>query len=194
MRPSSGRQQLIDLWAFNARYEIVGKPQLVAVHLHRSESHQLPMSEANTGTSLRNRPAFAMVMNRDRLHVYGEPTFHYFLNIERERSVRSDRPYVLLQVDLKDRSGAPTVIPQATSDRLFIALSESVRETDFLGWYEDQRVVGAVLTEVDGERQAERIRRAVDRVRRTVESHLPVEVSSCLDIRVSAVRDERPWS
>ncbi len=40
-----------------------------------------------------------------------------------------------------------------------LALAQSVRETDFIGWYEDQRVAGAVLTEVAEERQHDSIRR-----------------------------------
>jgi len=148
----------------------------------------------DTGTTSRDRVAFAFAVNRDRLHVYGEPAFRYLMDIERERSVRSDRPCVLVRVDLRDSNGAAATIPQATSDRLFVAIAESVRETDFLGWYEDERVVGAVLTEIAGERQAEGIRCAVERIRRTFEDSFPVEVSSRLDIRVTSVRDERAWS
>jgi hypothetical protein len=152
------------------------------------------MSDGITDTPLRNRAAFRLAVNRDRLHIYGESAFHYFMDIERERSVRSDGPCVLVRVDLKDSNGAAAAISQATSDRLFLAIAESVRETDFLGWYEEPRVVGAVLTEIAREHHAEGVRRAVERIRRAFEDNFPVEVSSRLDIRVSSVRDERAWS
>jgi hypothetical protein len=168
------------------------KPQPVAVHLHNTDSHKLPMSD--TSTSSRDRTALAFAVNRDRLQVYGESAFRYFMDIERERSVRSERPCVLVRVDLKDSNGASAAIPETTSERLFLALNQSVRETDFLGWYEEKRVAGAVLTEIAEEQQAEGVRRAVERIRRTFEDTFPVEVSSRLDIRVTTVRDERAWS
>jgi hypothetical protein len=150
--------------------------------------------DQSTTDSVRNGASFSIALDRELLHVYGEPAFHYFLDIERERSIRSARPCVLLRVDLKDRHGVPTRIPQATSERLFVALAQSVRETDFIGWYEEQRVAGAVLTEVTEERQHESIRRTLDRIRRRFETHFPVAVSSRLDIRVNTIRDERAWS
>ena len=165
----------------------------MAIHLH-TQRHPAAMSQATTQTSLREATSFAIAVNRDLLHVYGEPAFHYFLDIERARSLRSVRVCVLLRVDLKDRNGVPTQMPPATSDQLFIAIAHGVRETDFMGWYEDQRVAGAVLTEVAEGQQNESIRRAVDRIRRSFDSHFPVTVSSRLDIRVTTVRDERAWS
>ena len=73
-------------------------------------------------------------------------------------------------------------------------MAQSVRETDFIGWYEDQRVAGAVLTDVAEGRQNDSIRRTLDRIRRRFETDFPVAVSSRLDIRVNTIRDERAWS
>jgi hypothetical protein len=150
------------------------------------------MSEVSPSSGPRR--TLAVALNPDRLYVYGEPAFHYFLNIERERSCRSDRPCVLVRLDLKSRGGRPKRIPQSISERLFVALAQSVRETDFLGWYRDRQVAGVVLTELGGESQGDGIRRVIERIRRTVDSQLAVEVSSRLDIRVTAVRDESAWS
>jgi hypothetical protein len=152
------------------------------------------MDQARPNARLRNEGTFSLPLDRDLLHVYGESAFHYFLDIERERSIRSSRECVLVRVDLKDRHGVPTRMSPATSDQLFLALAQSVRETDFIGWYEDQRVAGAVMTEVADERQTEGIRRTLERIRRRFETDFPVDVSSRLDIRVSAIRDERARS
>jgi hypothetical protein len=144
----------------------------------------------NKGPS-HNGAAFSLELDSDLVHVYGEPAFHYFLDIERARFIRSARPCVLLRVDMKDRHGIPARLSQTVSERLFLAIAKSVRETDFMGWYEDERVAGAVLTEITEERQDESVRRTVDRIRRRFEAHLPVAVSSRLEIRVNTIRDER---
>ena len=152
------------------------------------------MDQSTADSHLHNGASFSIALDRELLHVYGEPAFHYFLDIERERSIRSAHPCVLLRVDLKDRHGVPTHMPQATSERLFLAIAQSVRETDFIGWYEDQRVAGAVLTEVAEGRQNDSIRRTLDRIRHRFETDFPVAVSSRLDIRVNTIRDEKAWS
>jgi hypothetical protein len=152
------------------------------------------MGHATADTRLRTEGSFSLALDRDLLHVYGESAFHYFLDIEAERSIRSSRPCVLLRVDLKDRHGVPTRMTRATSEQLFVVLAQSMRESDFIGWYEDQRVAGAVLTEVAEQRQNEGIRCTVDRIRRRFETDFPVDVSSRLDIRVNTIRDERAWS
>ena len=166
----------------------------MAIHLHNAAVHKSQMDQAPTDTRLRDAGSFPIALDRDVLHVYGEPAFHYFLDIERARSIRSARPCVLLRIDLKDRQGVPTQMSRATGERLFLALAQSVRETDFVGWYEDQRVAGAVLTEVAEERQNDSIRRTLDRIRRRFETNFPVAMSSRLDIRVNTIRDERTWS
>ena len=131
----------------------------MAIHLHNGAVHTFLMDQTITKAPLRTGAAFSLALDRDLVHVYGEPAFHYFLDIERERSIRSSRTCVLLRVDLKDRQGSPTHMTQTTSEQLFTALAQSVRETDFIGWYEDQRVAAALLTEVAEERQNEGIRR-----------------------------------
>jgi hypothetical protein len=151
------------------------------------------MERVTTGTPLRNEDSFAIAWDRNPPCVYGESAFRYFLEIECARSIRSTHPCALLRVDLKDGCGVSSRMSRPTSERLFKALVKSVRETDFVGWYEDQRIAGVVLTEVAGERLNESIRRAVDRIRHRFETYFPVAVSSRLDIRVNTIRDERTW-
>ena len=165
----------------------------MAIGLHNPR-HASPMEQPTTDSRLPEGASFSIALDRELLHVYGEPAFHYFLDIERARSLRSARPCVLLRVDLKDRHGVPTTMPRVTSEQLFLALAQSVRETDFIGWYEDQRVAGAVLADVAEGRQDDCIRRTLDRIRRRFETHFPVTTSSRLDIRVNTIRDERAWS
>jgi hypothetical protein len=173
---------------------VVTRPQAVAIHLHSVSVHTYHMDRSITDVPLRMAAAFSLTSDRDVVHVYGETAFHYFLDIERARFIRSARPCVLLRVDMKDQHGIPARLSQTLSERLFLAIAKSVRETDFIGWYEDERVAAAVLTELAEERHDESIRRTVDRLRRRLEAHLPVAVSSRLDIRANTIRDERVWN
>ncbi len=77
---------------------------------------------------------------------YNEEAFRYFLEIERRRSAVSRHPFLLLLVDLKKQLELSTRV-DSVAGRLFSALSTCVRETDFIGWYHDGRVAGAVLTQ-----------------------------------------------
>jgi hypothetical protein len=152
------------------------------------------MDRPTSQASLRSGAAFSLELDSDLVHVYGEAAFHYFLDVERARFIRSARPCVLVRVDMKDRHGIPARLSRTMSKRLFLAIAKSVRETDFIGWYEEERVAGAVLTEIAEERQDESVRRTIDRIRRRFEVHLPVAVSSRLDICVNTIRDERVWN
>jgi hypothetical protein len=76
---------------------------------------------------------------------YNEEAFRYFLEIERKRSELSDRPFMLLLIDVKKNRRSLGIDEVAA--KIFSALSRCLRETDFIGWYREGRVVGAVLTQ-----------------------------------------------
>jgi hypothetical protein len=81
------------------------------------------------------------------VHAYNEAAFHYFLEVERERSERSQRPPLLLLANLAAAPpGTPQRLDPATARKFFTGLWLSTRETDFFGWYREGRVAGAVLT------------------------------------------------
>jgi hypothetical protein len=77
---------------------------------------------------------------------YNEEAFRYFLEIERRRSELSQTPFLLLLIDLKKQPGLGDTL-DGVAAKLFSALSLSLRETDFFGWYHAGRVAGAVLTQ-----------------------------------------------
>src|SRR4051812_19023822 len=79
--------------------------------------------------------------------VYNEEAFRYFLDIERRRAELSNRPFVLLLVDLTKQTPVAAEMDAAASQTLMSALSFCVRETDFIGWYRGRSVAGAVLTQ-----------------------------------------------
>ena len=115
--------------------------------------------------------------------MYNEEAFRYFLAIERQRSEISSRPFLLLLVDLKQPRVNERIEP-ALVGKLFSALWSSLRETDFIGWYRDERVAGAVLTqraEVGGK---DMCRLARERVTRVMIERLPKAVADRLQVRV----------
>ncbi len=85
-----------------------------------------------------------MALQDGAAQAYNEEAFRYFLEIERKRSESSTRPLLLLLVDVR---GADDVIDQATATQLFAGLAGCLRETDFVGWYRENLVIGAVLTQ-----------------------------------------------
>jgi hypothetical protein len=78
--------------------------------------------------------------------VYNQAAFRFFLASEQKRSDRSGRPFALVLVERKKESGLGARIDVEAATRLFSGLSLGLRETDFVGWYEEGVVAGAVLT------------------------------------------------
>jgi hypothetical protein len=76
-----------------------------------------------------------------------EAGFGRLLYLERKRTERSRRPFLLLLLNVE------SLIPDSGNEdfirNLQTALSSSVRETDIKGWYEQGRVTGIILTELN---------------------------------------------
>jgi len=79
--------------------------------------------------------------------VLKEESFHSILSRERHRAERSRKPFVLILLDSrgtrKRGSGA------AYFERLTSAVSDATRETDIIGWYEEDLILGVIFTEVN---------------------------------------------
>jgi lipopolysaccharide/colanic/teichoic acid biosynthesis glycosyltransferase len=75
-----------------------------------------------------------------------EESFHTMLTLERRRAERSRKPFVLMLLD------ANAVVEKKTADRLLSrvtsVLLKSTRETDLVGWYEKDVVLGIIFTEI----------------------------------------------
>jgi hypothetical protein len=113
-------------------------------------------------------------------HAYNEEAFQYFLEIERKRSETSNRPFLLMLVDFNKHPRLDAVI----ADKLFSALSRCLRETDFIGWYREGRVAGAVLTqhgEADGDDLSDVVR---GRIGAALRQRLPSDLARQLQARV----------
>jgi exopolysaccharide biosynthesis polyprenyl glycosylphosphotransferase len=81
----------------------------------------------------------------DRIVLNGE-SFQRMLALERKRSERSRKPFLLMLVDLGDC--LPSVSNGKAADKVVAALSASTREIDMIGWYKDDTVIGILFTEI----------------------------------------------
>jgi lipopolysaccharide/colanic/teichoic acid biosynthesis glycosyltransferase len=78
--------------------------------------------------------------------VLNEEIFRRMISLERKRSERTQRPFVLLLMDTGRN------LPTEKNGRILLeilaALQAATRETDVMGWYEANSVVGVMFTEI----------------------------------------------
>ena len=90
---------------------------------------------------LQKQPIFGL----DR-SVLSEDSFHRVISLERKRTERSGKPFLLMLLDAGSRISGnqnTTVLTDIVS-----TLSFSTRETDVAGWYKSDSVVGVMFTEI----------------------------------------------
>jgi hypothetical protein len=115
---------------------------------------------------------------------YNEEAFRYLLAVERERFDRSGRSFLLLLLAPPPQPGVGARIARPVARKLFIGLRSCLRETDFFGWYHDERVAGAVLTDL-GERTAAAVGRRVEQtLGRALRESCSSDVTRGFQIRV----------
>lgn len=88
--------------------------------------------------------AITPVAKQLQIAIIQESTFVHMLRIERRRSERSGKQFMLVLVsgdELRAESGS-------TLNNVVAAISSCTRETDFLGWYERDVTLGLLMTEI----------------------------------------------
>ena len=83
-------------------------------------------------------------MNEDHTF-YSEHHFHHMLHIERKRTERSKKPFLLMLLDISRFYDKQQGHKFETIKSALVACS---RETDIRGWYEPNKVMGAIFTEM----------------------------------------------
>jgi lipopolysaccharide/colanic/teichoic acid biosynthesis glycosyltransferase len=82
----------------------------------------------------------------DSQAVLAEEAFRHMISVERKRSERSQRPFVLLLIDTGRTQ------PGDKQGRMLLdmvsALQGATRETDVTGWYSTNSVIGVMFTEI----------------------------------------------
>jgi hypothetical protein len=114
---------------------------------------------------------------------YNEEAFRYFLANERKRSELSNRPFLLLLVDLQ-RPPVNGRIESPIAAKLFAGLADCLRDTDVIGWYHEGRVAGAVLTYVEEATSRDVSGEIRARVTMLLRASLPSSTAARLQVRV----------
>jgi exopolysaccharide biosynthesis polyprenyl glycosylphosphotransferase len=76
---------------------------------------------------------------------YSTHHFHHMLRIERKRTERSQKPFLVMLLDI---SGLNTRHNGYVYEKIKPILTSCSRETDIRGWYEHNNVMGVIFTEV----------------------------------------------
>ena len=87
----------------------------------------------------------ARVQPVEERSVLNEAAFHRMISLERKRTERSRKPFLLMLLDMGD--GLYSDSNEKALDKVLSALSLSTRETDVTGWYKKNVVVGVMFTE-----------------------------------------------
>ena len=126
--------------------------------------------------------------------VLNEESFQRMISLERKRSERSRKPFLLMLLDTGDY-----LSPDKNGhvlNRILIALTASTRETDVTGWYKNNSVVGAMFTEIPIDDKKSVLSTMLARVSKTLQDNLSLEqfnrVNICLHLFPEELGDEMP--
>jgi hypothetical protein len=115
---------------------------------------------------------------------YNQEAFRYLLKSESKRSERSGHFYQILLMYSTDARGRIVRMDSHVAKAVIEASSHSLRETDYVGWYRDGHIVGAVLTVLVQETMAQMSTHLQPRLVEIIRTELGVEETSRLQIRV----------
>ena len=128
-------------------------------------------------------PAYSRLRGSPVGQVYNEAAFHYFLAADRSRAQRSPRSMVLVLVSLRLSPGRSDFLTDSLASTLFAGLGACVREVDFVGWYRQDRVVGAVLPQA-AVSSTELRSLILSRILTSLKKSLPADATRHLHVRV----------
>lgn len=84
--------------------------------------------------------------SKESCQFYSEKAFLNFLQLERRRSERSDRSFMLVLIGLKAFKGRAER-ERVTKD-ITLVLSSTTRDTDIKGWYKCNEFIGVIFNEI----------------------------------------------
>jgi len=102
--------------------------------------------------------------------ILNEGAFHRMISLERKRTERSRKPFLLMLLDMG--SGLRSDNNNKALDKILLALSLSTRETDITGWYKNTSVVGVMFTEFGDEDRNTILSTMMTRVSETLRNNL----------------------
>jgi len=105
--------------------------------------------------------------------ILNEGAFHRMISLERKRTERSRKPFLLMLLDMGD--GLRSDNNEKALDKILSALSLSTRETDVTGWYKNNAVVGVMFTEFGADDRNTILTTLMTRVSETLRKNLSAQ-------------------
>jgi lipopolysaccharide/colanic/teichoic acid biosynthesis glycosyltransferase len=130
------------------------------VHARRSEIKGVTLSALSEAASSGERV------------VLTPEAFRRMIALERKRSERSRKPFILLLLDMGDR---PSEKSGKILGKISSVLSACTRDTDVTGWYANDCVLGVMFTEIAAEDSSSIPGTVIARVTDTLRSNLALE-------------------
>ena len=137
------------------------------------------MHSSNRLSGSRNR-----ITRFSQTRLYDEQAFRCLLLSEPKRSERSGRSFSILLIYSTDKQGLILQMDRDVGDTVVKALLHTLRDTDYIGWYLEGRIVGGVLTVLGQDSAVEMSGRIQQRLMDILRVKLSVEENSRLQIRV----------
>ncbi len=102
--------------------------------------------------AIRNRPEFSFTQNDNLI---SEEAFRALVNVERKRSERSGKPFMVMVIDIaevfhmfgKGRNAKNRA--ESQTRQIVNTLHGATREIDIKGWYKAQQTIGIIFTEIN---------------------------------------------
>jgi lipopolysaccharide/colanic/teichoic acid biosynthesis glycosyltransferase len=105
--------------------------------------------------------------------ILDEAAFRKMISLERRRTERSRRPFLLMLVDFGDHVPSETV--GRNLRKLLGVLLASTRATDAAGWYKDKWIVGVMFTEIALDDRGTIVNTMMARLSDILQNHLSLE-------------------
>jgi lipopolysaccharide/colanic/teichoic acid biosynthesis glycosyltransferase len=112
--------------------------------------------------------------------IFGEKVFQNILYIERRRTERSEKPFLLTLINTNKIMSAD--FHSAILDEIASILLSSKRETDICGWYEHGSILGMIFTDIDTIDTQEAREAISSKIYRILAANIPPESMDALSL------------
>lgn len=120
--------------------------------------------------------------------ILSQEAFHNVISLERRRTERSRKPFLLMLLDMGDHM-PPDAVAKNLS-KLMTALSLSTRATDVAGWYKSDCVVGVMFTEIGPDDRGTIVTTMIARLSEILSQHLSLEQFNRVNISFHVFPEE----
>jgi lipopolysaccharide/colanic/teichoic acid biosynthesis glycosyltransferase len=114
--------------------------------------------------------------------LFEEESFAEILRFERKRTDRSQRPFLLLLLEFSSLLRYGRRQRQTLITNVIQSLKLSTRQTDMMGWYKNNTVIGVIFTELRSENPA--IGKILERVNAVLRARLTPEQIAAITVSV----------